>query len=120
MFATTTIKVLRVKYGERDGFNDATDITSSYEEEIVDDILISPARTEDNLKDNPDGVVVDYIFHFPYWYTKSLRDCYIEFEDEQYVVIGDPRGYMPENTPGVWNRPVKAYLASDYQMKETG
>ncbi len=121
MFATTTIKVLReVNDGERDAFNDYTTTSSIYEEEYVDEVLVAPASTEDNLKNNPDGVLVDYVFHFPYWYTKSLRDCFIEFEDEQYIVIGDPRGYMPENTPTSWNRPVRAYLASDYQKKNAG
>ncbi len=119
MFATTTVKVIREENcGVRDGFNDYTKEYSSYSHEYVDEVLVAPASTEDNLKNNPDGVLVDYVFHFPYWYTNSLRDCIIEFEGEQYIVIGDPRGYMPENTPTSWNRPVRAYLATDYQLKD--
>ncbi len=113
MFATTSITVLRpVNTGMRDEFNE--EIVDTYIEEYVDDVLVSPAGTEDNLKENPEGVTVDYVFHFPYWYEQSLRDCRINFEGEQYAIVGDPRGYMPENTPTSWNRPVKAYLVDEW------
>ncbi len=110
MFATTTIKVLRPTE-TLDSFGDID--RSNYVAEAVDEVLVSPSRTEDNLKGNPEGVLVDYVFHFPYWYTTSLKDCRIEYEGEQYIVIGDPRGYMPENTPTSWNRPVLTFLANN-------
>ncbi len=108
MFITQTIKVLRPIETVNE-FNDV--VRDEYVSESVEDVLIEAGGSRNDGADNPEGKTVDYTFHFPYWYTLPLRDCRIEYEGEQFIVIGDPRGLMPENTPTSWNRAVETYLA---------
>ncbi len=108
MFATETIQVLR----PIETVNSFGDIDrEEYAAEEVAEVLVAAGRASNDGADNPEGKDVDFTFHFPYWYTQSLRDCRILYNEEQFIVIGDPRGLMPENTPTSWNRAVETYLA---------
>lgn len=104
MLGTAECTVLRPVVTQ-DEFGDS--VVDYYEEEVVDDILIVPGACKELDGNRPEGVVVSYTIHFPYWYEKNLRGCAIVFEEEAFSVIGDPRPYMIDNTPGAWNRPVE-------------
>lgn len=56
-----------------------------------------PEGTEDTVK-----------LHFPKTYTAGLAGCRVELLGREYEVVGDPVGYMPDLTPGSFNRPVTA------------
>ena len=71
-------------------------------EEAVDGVLITPGATADLDPSRPDGVRVAYTVHFPKGYGKSLRGCSVLIGGEAYRVIGDPKPYMADGTPGPW------------------
>lgn len=54
----------------------------------------------------PDGTIDDVTIHLPKTYTTSVKGAEVEINGVRYAVIGDPIGYMPDLTPGAWNRPV--------------
>lgn len=72
-------------------------------EEPVDGVLITPGATADLDSSRPEGVRVAYTVHFPKGYGKSLRGCSIEIGGKAYRVIGDPKPYMEDGTPGPWS-----------------
>lgn len=101
----TTVTVLRDVENGTDEFGSpvATVMT-----EQVDNVLIAPVSDKDlSGSIRPDGIEVALVLHFPKTYTTSLRGTRIKLDGQTYAVIGDPVGYMPENTPGPWNRPVQ-------------
>ena len=104
MLGTTTIKVLRPTTVQ-DDFGD--EVENGWAEEIVEDVLAEPGSSRDLDATRPEGVMVEWTFHLPWYYSESLRGCNIEFDGEVYSVIGDPQPYMHENCPGTWNRPVE-------------
>jgi len=57
------------------------------------------------------GVTCDLALDFPKSFTDSLEGCIVTVNGSDYRVLGDPKGYMPENTPTPWNRPVKVARA---------
>lgn len=89
------------------GEDEMGDPIVSWVPETVDNVLWSKSRSAD-LDDvsRPDGTEDTVTFHFPKTYTASLSGCKIVLGSRTYDVVGDPVGYMPEHTPGVWNRPV--------------
>jgi hypothetical protein len=76
----------------------------------VYNVLVAPASSQDLGAERPDGDVTIMTFHFPKTYTGSLRGCLIGWRSSWWEVIGDPRPYSTDSTPGVWNRPVQARL----------
>ena len=77
--------------------------------EVVHDVLVAPrssADVDDPKRPNGDDIAIKA--HFPKGYSSSLAGCDIEFWGMRYRVQGDPMGYIPELTPGRWNRPVTA------------
>ncbi len=70
-------------------------------------VITSPGSSAELDATRPDGVRVSWTLHFPKTYTNSLRACRVKLFGIVYRVIGDPQPYMPENTPGMWNRPVE-------------
>jgi len=77
-------------------------------EETVDNVLISPASTDDVIESNrPDGTELVWNLDFPKTFTGPLRGCRVRVRGEEFHVVGDPRPYLPTLTPGQWNRPVK-------------
>ena len=100
MFATTSVEVLRkVDTGEEDILGNP--VMADAEPETVDGCLVAPGGTSDT--ELPDGVRVAVSVHFPKGYTDSLRGCDIRIPGwGTFHVIGDPKPYMPGNTPGPW------------------
>lgn len=82
-------------------------IESNVQVDYVDDVLVQPGSTSDLDATRPNGVEVSFTLHFPKTYTKSLRGCSVEVFGETYEVIGDPRPWMDDNTPGPYNRTVE-------------
>lgn len=77
--------------------------------EGVRDVLVSPSSTSDmDEPARPHGDKTSVRLHFPKSYTASLAGCDIELDGVLYRVQGDPQGYIPDLTPGRWNRPVTA------------
>lgn len=76
----------------------------------VYNVLVAPASSQDLGAERPDGDATIMTFHFPKTYAGSLRGCLIGWRGSWWEVIGDPRPYSTDSTPGVWNRPVQARL----------
>ena len=72
-------------------------------EETVDGVLITPGATADLDPSRPEGVRVAYTAHFPKGYGKSLRGCSVVIGGKAYRIIGDPKPYMEDGTPGPWS-----------------
>lgn len=78
--------------------------------QTVRNVLVAPTSSQDLGAERPDGDATIMTFHFPKTYTGSLKGCLIGWRDSWWEVIGDPRPYSKDSTPGVWNRPVQARL----------
>ena len=76
----------------------------------VTNVLVAPTSSQDLGPERPDGDATTMTFHFPKTYIGSLRGCLIGWKGSWWEVIGDPRPYSKDSTPGVWNRPVQARL----------
>ena len=78
-------------------------------ESVVDNVLYSPGASSDVTESNrPSGAKVAYTLHFPKTFSGSLAGAKLLIEGEWYDVIGDPKPYMIENTPGDWWMTVEA------------
>ena len=73
-------------------------------------VLVAPASSQDLGPERPDGDATIMTFHFPKTYIGDLKGCLIGWKGAWWEVIGDPRPYSKDSTPGVWNRPVQARL----------
>lgn len=83
----------------------------SWEPETIYDVLWSQGEGDSTgLPDGfrPLGTDDTVTVHLPKTYTASVAGCEFEFCGKRYKVEGDPAGYMPELTPGRWNRRVTA------------
>lgn len=97
----TTVTVLRPNLtGATDPFGDP--VEGEPVEEAVGGVLITPGATADLDASRPDGVRVAYTIHFPKGYGKSLRGCSVVIGGKPYRIVGDPKPYMDEGTPGPW------------------
>lgn len=76
----------------------------------VRNVLVAPTSSQDLGAERPDGDATIMTFHFPKYYIGQLKGCLIGWRGSWWEVIGDPRPYSKEATPGVWNRPVQARL----------
>lgn len=76
----------------------------------VRNVLVAPTSSQDLGAERPDGAATVTTFHFPKTYIGSLKGCRIGWGGSWWEVIGDPRPYSKDSTPGVWNRPVQARL----------
>lgn len=57
------------------------------------------------------GVTCELSLDFPKTFTDSLEGCSVNVGGTEYRILGDPKGYMPENCPTPWNRSAKAVRA---------
>lgn len=78
--------------------------------QTVSNVLVAPSSSQDLGPERPDGDATIMTFHFPKTYIGSLKGCLIGWRGSWWEVIGDPRPYSKDSTPGVWNRPVQARL----------
>lgn len=98
----TTVTVLRPNpTGAADPFG--APVEGESVEEAVDGVLVTPGATADLDPSRPEGVRVAYTVHFPKGYDKSLRGCSVVIGGKVYRVIGDPKPYMADGTPGPWD-----------------
>lgn len=105
MIAGTTVTVLIPTAASVDEFNNEALEWGRLE---VQNVLVAPADTADVVDSNrPDGNRARLILHFPKAFSASLRNCRVEVLGKVWEVEGDPQPFMPDLTPGVWNRPVK-------------
>ena len=82
--------------------------------ETVDNVLVAPGATSDMEASRPEGVTVAYTLHFPKAYSGALEGCMVTLPAPwagDYMVVGDPRQYMDENTPTEWHLPVEVEAA---------
>ena len=97
----TTVTVLRPNpTGATDPFG--APVEGEPVEEEVNGVLVAPGATADLDPSRPEGVRVAYTVHFPKGYGKSLRGCSVLIGGKTYRVIGDPKPYMADGTPGPW------------------
>ena len=74
----------------------------------VENVLVAPGPRADVIESNrPEGVDVVFNLHFPKSFTGSLRGARIKVRGEVFHVVGDPKPYQNNLTPGPWNRPVE-------------
>ena len=76
----------------------------------ISNVLVAPTSSQDLGAARPDGAATIMTFHFPKTYIGQLKGSLIGWKGSWWEVIGDPRPYSKEATPGVWNRPVQARL----------
>ena len=102
---TVTRKVL----SSRDEMGEPVFSTST---ETVANVLWHEASTDEMDESNRMfGVTCDLSLDFPKSYKASLEGCTVTVRGTEYRVLGDPKGYMEQNTPTPWNRPVKVARA---------
>lgn len=80
----------------------------------VQDVLVAAPTVEDMEAARENGITLAYTLHFPKSFTARLRGCMVTLPqpwEGEYRVVGDPRPYMDENTPGRWHMPVNVEAA---------
>ena len=78
----------------------------------VGNVLWHEASTDERDESNRMfGVTCDLSLDFPKTFTDSLEGAVVTVNGEDYRVLGDPKGYMAENTPTPWNRNAKVARA---------
>ena len=96
-----------VETGARDEFN--APVTVPAHPETVENVLVAPGPRDDVTDSiRPDGKRIAWTLHFPKPYAASLRGAQISVRGEpKRPVVGDPKPYAAENTPGEWWMPVE-------------
>lgn len=102
-FSAETVTVVR----DAAVLDDLGEVVSTERSSTEVDVLVQPGATADLDATRPQGVTAAYTLHFPKTWTEPLRGCTCIVRGEQLEVIGDPRPYAPENTPGRWNMTVE-------------
>ena len=95
------VTVIRKVDGPPDPFGEPS---TTEEREAVGNVLVQPGPTADLDASRPDGVSVAYTLQIPKSFTASLRGCAGEVRGERFDVVGDPRAWPDDLTPGEWNR----------------
>lgn len=78
--------------------------------QTLSNVLVAPSPSQDLGAERPEGDATIITFHFPKTYIGQLKGCLIGWSGAWWEVIGDPKPYSKDSTPGVWNRPVQARL----------
>lgn len=78
--------------------------------QTLSNVLVAPSSSQDLGAERPEGDATIMTFHFPKTYIGQLKGCLIGWSGAWWEVIGDPKPYSKDSTPGVWNRPVQARL----------
>lgn len=97
MIAGEAVSVLRPVTGAADAMGEPA---TAWQAETVEGVLFAPGGASDLGAERPNGTRAAATFHFPKGYAASLRGCAIERAGERWRVIGDPRPYMEQLTPG--------------------
>ena len=107
----TSIIVKSPVSGAKDRFGN---VTHTYTETTVTDVLVAPGATESLEASRPEGAQVAYTLHFPKTFSSSLEGCEVVLPAPwagTYRVIGNPSPYMDANTPTRWHMPVEVEKA---------
>lgn len=78
-------------------------VASASESEVVDGVVVAPGSTADLDATRPEGVRIAYTLCFPKSYAGGLKDAEVTVRGEIYKVVGDPKRYTAEDTPGPWD-----------------
>ena len=104
-----TVTLTRRVLASRDEMGEPVFSTST---ETVANVLWHESTTDEMDESNRMyGVTCDLSLDFPKAYTASLEGCLVNVRGTEYRVLGDPKGFMVQNTPTPWNRPVKVARA---------
>lgn len=105
-FKGRTITVRPVVFGDKDAYGNQE---RSYGEPVsVSDVLIAPADPVSEIEDGrPYGTSIAYSLYVPKGVDVPFRGARIEIDGEEFDVLGDPRPYPAELTPGKRNLVVK-------------
>ena len=94
-----------------DGFDEMGEPIIEWVAETVEGALWTQGEGDsERLSDGvrPFGTDDTVTVHLPKTYAATVAGCEFEILGRRYRVEGDPVGYMPELTPGRWNRRVTA------------
>ena len=70
----------------------------------IEDVLVAPGATSDIVDSiRPDGKQIAFTLYFPKSYEHDLTSALIYVRDEKFTVVGSPRPWCPDMTPGKWN-----------------
>lgn len=109
MIRGTSVMVTKRTVASRDDMGEPVFSTTTT---TVDNVLWHEASTDEMDESNRMfGVTCDLSLDFPKSFTDSLEGCLVTVGGVEYRVLGDPKGYMPENTPTPWCRKVMAVRA---------
>lgn len=90
------------------GFDSLGNVTYTDQPEQLAGVLVTPGAMADLDAERQEGVTKQISVHIPKSYQATLHGCRIRFNSGIYAgtwrVIGESVPYMPENTPGRWNR----------------
>ena len=70
----------------------------------VEDVLVAPGATSDIVDSiRPDGKQIAFTLYLPKGYEHDLTSALIYVRGERFAVVGSPRPWCPDMTPGRWN-----------------
>lgn len=101
-----TITVRPVVFGDDDAFGNPE---KSYGDPVeIKNVLIAPGDPMAAIEDGrPYGASIAYDLCIPKGVEVVFRGAIVEIDDEAFDVVGDPRPYPDELTPGGWGMEVK-------------
>ena len=109
MIKGETVTVTRRTVTGRDGMGEPVFAETSTD---VGNVLWHEATTDEMDESNRMfGVTCELSLDFPKTFTDSLEGCSVNVRGTEYRILGDPKGYMPDNCPTPWNRSAKAVRA---------
>lgn len=98
---TETVRVWLPSYGqEADAFGNLP--APTYPATSAHDLacVVAPGDTTNRIEDgHTEPVDVAYTIYLPKSFTSSLRGAKATVRGEEFFVVGDPKGYTPENLP---------------------
>lgn len=101
MIHAETVKVwLPVREDGEDAFGNQPPPT--YPESASQELacVVAPGETADRVEDGHlEPVDVSYTIYLPRDFTASLKGARVTVRGETFDVVGDPKGYTPENLP---------------------
>lgn len=90
------------------GVDDLNNPVYEYEEEAVDNVLVCPKATNNEVDGiRQEGISLGLTLHFPKTFSKSLEGCHVECRGKRFSVLGNPQPYTLENCPTQWWLPVE-------------
>jgi hypothetical protein len=106
--AVLTGEAVTVQRSAQVGVNSRNEPVFEWEDETVDDVLVTPGPRDDiDDSTRPTGVRVEWSLIWPKTYTKPLAGCRVIVRGGAPLnIIGDPHAFA--NAPTRWNRPSEA------------